>query len=51
LIPNIGLVSVTGIPYDADEYEVAGVIAGKPVGLVKCKEVDIEGIYRKILTA
>jgi 4-hydroxy-3-polyprenylbenzoate decarboxylase len=40
--PNIGLVSVTGIPYDSDEYEVAGGIAGEPVELVKCKTVDIE---------
>ncbi len=39
--PNIGLVSTTKVPYDVNEYEVAGGIAGEPVELVKCKTVDI----------
>ena len=41
-IPNIGLVATTKIPYDADEYDVAGGIAGEPVELVRCLTVDIE---------
>ena len=40
--PNIGLVSVTSLPYEVDEYDVAGGIAGEPVELVKCKTVDLE---------
>ncbi|MFH1003164.1 MAG: UbiD family decarboxylase, partial [Chloroflexota bacterium] len=40
--PNLGLVSVTGIPYGVDEYDVAGGIAGEPVELVKCQTVDLE---------
>ena len=40
--PNIDLVSVTGIPYDSDEYEVAGGIAGEPVDLMKCKTIGLE---------
>ena len=39
--PNIGLVAVTKLPYDADEFAVAGGIAGEPVELVQCKTVDL----------
>jgi UbiD family decarboxylase len=39
--PNIGLVSVTKIPYELSEYDVAGGLAGEPVQLVKCKTVDL----------
>lgn len=40
--PNIGFTGATRLPYGADEYTVAGGIAGGPVELVKCKTVDIE---------
>ncbi|MFQ5987771.1 MAG: UbiD family decarboxylase [Dehalococcoidia bacterium] len=40
--PNIGLVAVTKIPYEVSEYDVAGGIAGEPVGLVRCKTIDLE---------
>ena len=40
--PNVGMVAVTMFPYGVDEYDVAGGIAGEPVGLVKCKTVDLE---------
>lgn len=40
--PNVGLVSVTKVPYGTDEYDIAGGIAGEPVELVKCKTVDLE---------
>lgn len=40
--PNIGLVAPAKVPYDVDEYAVAGGLAGEPVELVKCKTVDIE---------
>jgi 4-hydroxy-3-polyprenylbenzoate decarboxylase len=39
--PNIGLVAVTKLPYETDEYAVAGGIAGAPVELVRCKTVDL----------
>ncbi|MBI2954537.1 MAG: UbiD family decarboxylase [Chloroflexi bacterium] len=40
--PNIGLVSVTNVPFGIDEYDIAGGIAGEPVQLIKCKTIDIE---------
>lgn len=40
--PNVGIVAVTKVPYDADEFAVAGAIAGEPVELVRCKTVDLE---------
>ena len=39
--PNVGLVSVTKVPYEVSEYDVAGGIAGEPLELVKCKTVDL----------
>lgn len=39
--PNIGLVATAKVPYEVDEYEVAGGIAGKPLELVKCRTVDL----------
>ncbi|MDP2646850.1 MAG: UbiD family decarboxylase [Desulfobacterales bacterium] len=39
--PNVGLVSVTKIPYELSEYDVAGGLAGEPVDLVQCKTVDL----------
>ncbi len=40
--PAIGFTAVTRLPYEVDEYTVAGGIAGEPIELVKCKTVDIE---------
>lgn len=40
--PNIGLLSVAKLPYDAGEIAVAGGFAGEPVELVKCQTVDLE---------
>lgn len=40
--PAIGFLSVARVPYETDEYTVAGGIAGEPIELVKCKTVDIE---------
>ena len=40
--PNVGLVSVTKLPYSLSEYDVAGAIAGEPMELVKCKTNDLE---------
>ena len=40
--PNVGYASVSQLPKDLDEYDIAGGIAGKPIELVKCKTVDLE---------
>ena len=40
--PNVGYVSVTNLPHEVDEFDVAGGIAGEPVHLVKCKTVELE---------
>lgn len=40
--PCIGLVSVSKIPYEANEFAVAGGIAGEPIKIVKCKSVELE---------
>ncbi|MDZ4247167.1 MAG: UbiD family decarboxylase [Dehalococcoidia bacterium] len=40
--PNIGYVSVAKFPYEVNELEVAGGLAGEPVEVVKCKTVDLE---------
>ncbi len=40
--PNIGFVATAKLPYEVDEYAVAGGISGEPVALVRCKTVDIE---------
>jgi 4-hydroxy-3-polyprenylbenzoate decarboxylase len=40
--PNIGYVSVTNLPHEVDEFDVAGGIAGWPVELIKCRTVDLE---------
>jgi len=40
--PNIGYVATAKIPYNLEEYAVAGGMAGEPVQLVKCKTVDLE---------
>ena len=40
--PNQNYVGSTRLPFEVDEYAVAGGIAGKAVELVKCKTVDVE---------
>ncbi len=40
--PTIGLVSVTRVPYDVDEFAVAGGLRREPVPLVRCETVDLE---------
>ncbi|MFH1003569.1 MAG: UbiD family decarboxylase, partial [Chloroflexota bacterium] len=40
--PNLTNVATSGLPYDLDEFAVAGALAGEPVELVKCKTVDLE---------
>jgi len=40
--PIIGLVACTKVPYDVDEFSVAGGVAGEAIELVKCKTVDVE---------
>lgn len=40
--PAVSYAGVVRYPYDVDEYDVAGGIAGEPIELVKCKTVDIE---------
>lgn len=40
--PVIGLVSVTRLPQDVDEFAVAGALRGAPVELVRCVTSDLE---------
>ncbi len=40
--PAIGFTAAVKLPYEVDEYAVAGGIAGEPMELVRCKTVDIE---------
>ena len=39
--PNVSYTSVSRIPYDMCEYDVAGSLAGAPLELVRCKTVDL----------
>ena len=41
-IPSIAYSATAKIPYDFDEYRLAGGLAGQPVELVKCVSVDLE---------
>ena len=40
--PQVGLCSVTKIPYGIDEFSIAGGMAGKAIPLVKCETIDVE---------
>ncbi|MDP2646886.1 MAG: UbiD family decarboxylase [Desulfobacterales bacterium] len=40
--PNVGLVATAKVPYESDEYHVAGGMAGSPLELVKCQTIDLE---------
>ncbi|MBP1157183.1 MULTISPECIES: UbiD family decarboxylase [unclassified Paenibacillus] len=39
--PNVTFAANTKVPYEADEYDVAGGIAGEAVKVVKCKTIDL----------
>ena len=39
--PSVSYTSVSRIPYDTCEYDVAGGLAGRPLELVRCKSVDL----------
>ncbi|MBI4523390.1 MAG: UbiD family decarboxylase [Deltaproteobacteria bacterium] len=41
-IPTIAYAATAKLPYDFDEYRLAGGLAGEPVELVKCITVDIK---------
>ncbi len=40
--PAVSFSAVVRLPYEVDEYDIAGGIAGEPIELVRCKTVDIE---------
>ena len=40
--PYLFIASTSRVPMDADEYEYAGTLKGKPLELVKCLTVDLE---------
>ena len=40
--PAISFAANSKIPYEAEEYAVAGGVVGEPIKVVKCKTVDIE---------
>jgi UbiD family decarboxylase len=42
VIPSIAYAATAKIPYDFDEYRLAGGLAGEPVELLKCVTVDLE---------
>jgi 4-hydroxy-3-polyprenylbenzoate decarboxylase len=39
--PNIAYSATAKIPYDFDEYRLAGGLAGEPIALVPCKTIDL----------
>jgi len=41
VIPSIAYAATVKIPYDFDEYRLAGGLAGEPVDLVKCQTIDL----------
>jgi UbiD family decarboxylase len=41
VIPSIAYAATAKIPYDFDEYRLAGGLAGEPVELVQCKTIDL----------
>ena len=42
VIPSVAYSATAKLPYDFDEYRLAGGLAGEPIELVKCLTVDIE---------
>ncbi|MEX0802456.1 MAG: UbiD family decarboxylase [Candidatus Binatia bacterium] len=41
VIPAIAYAATSKLPYDFDEYRLAGGLAGEPVEIVQCKTVDL----------
>lgn len=41
VIPSIAYSATAKIPYDFDEYRLAGGLAGEPVEVVQCKTIDL----------
>lgn len=41
-VPAVAYAATAKVPYDFDEYRLAGGLAGEPIELVKCVTVDIE---------
>src|SRR5258708_23932470 len=41
VVPNIAYSATAKIPYDFDEYRLAGGLAGEPVRVVLCKTIDL----------
>jgi len=42
VIPSVAYAATAKLPYDFDEYRLAGGLAGEPIELVKCVTVDLE---------
>lgn len=42
VVPSVAYSATAKLPYDFDEYRLAGGLAGEPIELVKCVTVDIE---------
>ncbi len=42
VIPSVAYAATAKLPYDFDEYRLAGGLAGEPLELVKCVTVDLE---------
>ncbi|MBI4490884.1 MAG: UbiD family decarboxylase [Deltaproteobacteria bacterium] len=42
VVPSVAYSATAKLPYDFDEYRLAGGLAGEPVELVRCFTVDIE---------
>ena len=41
VIPAIAYAATSKLPYDFDEYRLAGGLAGEPIEVIKCKTVDL----------
>ncbi|MDP6560950.1 MAG: UbiD family decarboxylase, partial [Candidatus Binatia bacterium] len=41
-VPSVAYAATAKLPYDFDEYKLAGGLGGEPVELVKCQTVDLE---------
>jgi UbiD family decarboxylase len=41
VIPAIAYAATAKLPYDFDEYRLAGGLAGEPVPLIRCKTIDL----------
>lgn len=42
VVPSVAYAATAKLPYDFDEYRLAGGLAGRPIELVKCVTVDLE---------